>query len=93
MRRERFTLRYRGNPEGVAILAGRLRRAGLKVGGDLSLRLPYQGQAWSIRRDFVESYGMALEVSGRPGARSAARGVVIDFELQYPDAAEIEFEG
>jgi hypothetical protein len=92
-RREHFTIRYQGNPEGIAILITLLRAEGLKVSGGLSVGLPYPGQQWQIRRDFVQAYGKVLEVSGRESPRLSAEIAIEQFRTRFPDAAVIEING
>jgi hypothetical protein len=91
--RERLTVRYKGNPEGVNILIGLLRRQGLKVRHSLSLNLPLAGQHWALRRDIVQVYGTVLEVSGRSGASLSAELAVMEFADRFPEAAKIELGG
>jgi hypothetical protein len=90
--KERLTVRYRGNPEGVRVLVGLLRDQGLKVSSNLSLRLPLHGQAWGAHRDLVETYGTVIDVKGPAPTRPAVRAAIDEFHRRYRASAEIELD-
>ena len=92
MARERLTIRYKGNPEGVNPLVGLLRSQGLKVSQNPSLNLPMGGQQWMIRRDIVEVYGTLIDVKARSEARTRVETAIGEFRRRYAADAEISIE-
>jgi hypothetical protein len=92
VRRERVTIRYKGNPEGVNLLVGVLRARGLKVSQDLALNLPLPGQQFMMHRDIVQAYGTLLEARGHSHTRAVVEAAIDDFKNNYETEAEVSLE-
>jgi hypothetical protein len=92
VRRERVTIRYKGNPEGVNLLVDLLRARGLKVSQDPAMNLPLPGQQFMMHRDIVQAYGTLLEARGHSDTRLAAQTAIEDFRTRYQADADISLE-